>query len=149
MTPARPSAMIGPDHGPDHVTALRAAHPAARPSLMGRLLLFALRMYRLLLSPMLGPSCRYLPTCSHYAEEAIRTWGAGRGMALAAWRIARCHPFSAGGLDQVPARTPGSDIKTHPGSTGWPTDHLQDDRLMTHSKTQQTESSLPGQRRHG
>ncbi len=78
--------------------------PGRRPSAIARAMFFAIRMYRLLLGPMLGPSCRYIPTCSHYTEEAIRTWGPWRGLALGAWRIARCHPFCAGGLDPVPAR---------------------------------------------
>jgi uncharacterized protein len=77
---------------------------ARASGIFARFFLWGIRVYRLLLSPLVGPSCRYLPSCSHYAEEAIRTWGAGRGAALALWRIARCHPFSAGGVDLVPAR---------------------------------------------
>jgi uncharacterized protein len=76
-------------------------------SVAARLLLFALRVYRLALSPLMGGQCRYIPSCSCYAEEAVKTWGAGRGAALAAWRLLRCHPFSAGGIDLVPARAPG------------------------------------------
>lgn len=60
--------------------------------------------YRVLLSGWLGGQCRFYPTCSHYAEEAIRVHGALRGAALAAWRIARCGPFTAGGVDPVPPR---------------------------------------------
>jgi putative membrane protein insertion efficiency factor len=62
------------------------------------------RAYRLALSPLLGPGCRYEPSCSHYAEEAIAKWGLARGVCMGAWRILRCHPFARGGLDPVPAR---------------------------------------------
>jgi hypothetical protein len=63
-----------------------------------------IRVYRAAISPMLGPSCRYLPTCSHYTEEAIGRFGVGRGGLLGLWRILRCHPFAEGGLDPVPER---------------------------------------------
>jgi len=65
-----------------------------------------IRLYRLILSAWLGGQCRFYPSCSHYAEEAVRNHGAFRGSLLAAWRIARCGPFTAGGVDHVPpART--------------------------------------------
>jgi putative membrane protein insertion efficiency factor len=67
-----------------------------------RLLRRLVRGYRLVLSPLFGPSCRFIPTCSCYADEAIVRWGAGRGLVLAAWRILRCNPFCRGGLDPVP-----------------------------------------------
>jgi putative membrane protein insertion efficiency factor len=70
-----------------------------------RLLLLGLvKLYRLTLSGWLGGQCRFYPTCSHYAEGAIRTHGALKGSAMAAWRIARCGPFTAGGVDHVPPR---------------------------------------------
>lgn len=62
-----------------------------------------IRGYRLIISPMLGPNCRYYPSCSCYAEEAIDRHGAVAGSLLAARRILRCHPWSAGGYDPVPA----------------------------------------------
>jgi putative membrane protein insertion efficiency factor len=62
----------------------------------------AIRLYRLLLSGSLGGQCRFYPSCSHYGEEAIRVHGAIRGSVMAAWRIARCGPFTAGGVDPVP-----------------------------------------------
>jgi putative membrane protein insertion efficiency factor len=68
----------------------------------GRLLVGAIRLYRASLSPMLGPSCRYQPSCSSYALEAIERHGAWRGLGLALRRILRCHPFHAGGWDPVP-----------------------------------------------
>ena len=63
-----------------------------------------LRAYSRLISPMLGARCRYYPTCSAYAEQAVRTHGILRGSALAAWRLVRCNPFTRGGIDEVPPR---------------------------------------------
>lgn len=65
-------------------------------------LLGAIAMYRLTLSGWLGGQCRFSPTCSHYAEEAIRTHGALRGSFLAVRRVLRCNPFGRGGIDPVP-----------------------------------------------
>lgn len=62
--------------------------------------------YRSFISPMLGPRCKYHPSCSAYALHAIETHGAAKGTALASWRLLRCNPFSKGGYDPVPA--PGS-----------------------------------------
>jgi putative membrane protein insertion efficiency factor len=62
-----------------------------------------LRAYQLLVSPLLGPVCRYAPSCSSYAVQAVTTHGALRGSALAARRVLRCHPWAAGGWDPVPA----------------------------------------------
>jgi len=68
-----------------------------------RFLLIALvRVYRVTLSGWLGGQCRFYPSCSHYAEDAVRIHGAVRGSAMAAWRIARCGPFTDGGVDHVP-----------------------------------------------
>lgn len=58
--------------------------------------------YRVLVSPVLPPSCRYLPSCSDYALEAVRRHGAWRGSGLAALRLARCHPWGGSGYDPVP-----------------------------------------------
>jgi len=60
-----------------------------------------IRLYQRFVSPLFGPACRYTPTCSHYAAEAIDLHGA-RGVLLAAWRLLRCHPFVRGGFDPVP-----------------------------------------------
>ncbi|HEY1286302.1 MAG TPA: membrane protein insertion efficiency factor YidD [Solirubrobacterales bacterium] len=71
---------------------------------MKRLLLAAVSAYRRWLSPALPRRCRYEPTCSAYAAEAIRRHGAARGAVLAGWRLLRCNPFSHGGFDPVPGR---------------------------------------------
>lgn len=60
-----------------------------------------LRAYRWAISPLLPPACRYVPTCSEYAMEAVERYGAIRGSAKAMWRVLRCHPFTRGGLDPV------------------------------------------------
>ncbi len=65
-------------------------------------LLAAIAAYRVLLSPLFAGSCRFVPSCSAYAREAIARHGALRGSLLAAWRLARCQPLCRGGLDQVP-----------------------------------------------
>jgi uncharacterized protein len=68
-----------------------------------RLLLVGLiRLYQLAVSPLLPPACRFYPSCSRYAQEAIRRHGVGRGAWLAIARLARCHPFHPGGVDFVP-----------------------------------------------
>jgi hypothetical protein len=73
-------------------------------------LLAAIRTYQLTLSGWLGGQCRFSPTCSRYAEEAIRSLGAMRGSFLAARRVLRCNPFGSGGLDPVPQPRPLYDI---------------------------------------
>ena len=69
---------------------------------MKSLLLLALKAYRYLLSPLLPAACRFEPSCSSYAQEAITKHGAVRGSYLAILRLMRCHPFNAGGYDKVP-----------------------------------------------
>jgi hypothetical protein len=67
-------------------------------------LLALLHVYRRLFSPLLGLRCRFHPSCSAYAEEAVRVHGAAKGLILSVWRVLRCSPLSAGGLDAVPFR---------------------------------------------
>ncbi len=69
---------------------------------MSRILVCFVRAYRWLVSPMLPPACRFHPSCSSYAEEALARYGALRGGWLAARRICRCGPWNAGGYDPVP-----------------------------------------------
>jgi len=69
---------------------------------LAHVLIGALLIYRRLVSPLLGQSCRFHPTCSRYALEAIRLHGGLRGGWLAVCRVSRCHPFHQGGLDPVP-----------------------------------------------
>jgi putative membrane protein insertion efficiency factor len=69
---------------------------------MRSLLVLAIRAYQLALSPMLGAHCRFAPSCSHYALEAIERHGSLRGGWLALRRLVRCHPFTPGGFDPVP-----------------------------------------------
>ncbi len=80
---------------------------------MKRLLLALIAGYRYLVSPLLGNHCRYHPSCSAYAQEAIETHGALRGTALALRRLARCHPFHPGGYDPVPEPGPSGGDR-HP-----------------------------------
>jgi len=81
------------------------ASPASnRPAVVTRLLIGAVTGYRRLISPLLPPRCRFEPSCSAYALEALQVHGAARGLWLAVARIARCHPFHPGGYDPVPPR---------------------------------------------
>lgn len=67
-----------------------------------KVLCLGVRGYQVALSPLLGPTCRYYPTCSHYAVEALEKYGARKGGLLALRRLLRCHPFRPGGFDPVP-----------------------------------------------
>lgn len=87
--------------------------------LLTRSLQLIIRGYQLLISPMLGPRCRFHPSCSHYAQEALHVHGLRRGGWLALRRISRCHPWYPGGLDPVPPAHTGSaprapDAPDHP-----------------------------------
>jgi len=73
---------------------------------MKRVLITLVRGYRLLLSPWIGSACRFTPSCSVYSLEALERHGAAAGSYLTAVRIARCHPWCAGGHDPVPAEAP-------------------------------------------
>lgn len=69
---------------------------------MNNVLVACIRAYQKLVSPFLGPRCRFSPTCSHYAIEALRTHGTVVGSGFALWRLLRCQPWCAGGDDPVP-----------------------------------------------
>ena len=66
--------------------------------------IYLVRFYQKFISPLKPPCCRFRPTCSSYAIEAFKEWGFIIGLALTAWRILRCNPFSKGGYDPVPKR---------------------------------------------
>ena len=83
-------------------SAPAAAARTAGARLGAWILIFLVRGYQVVLSPLLPPACRYYPSCSQYAIEALEKHGALRGGWLAARRIARCHPFRPGGYDPVP-----------------------------------------------
>jgi len=86
---------------------------------MRLVLKFLIRMYQLTLSPMFGPRCRFYPSCSHYGMEAIDKHGALRGSWLSVRRVARCHPFHAGGHDPVPpARSTSATMDEMPPVAG-------------------------------
>ncbi|NIR44541.1 MAG: membrane protein insertion efficiency factor YidD [Gemmatimonadetes bacterium] len=70
--------------------------------MLTRFLVTLVRGYQVAISPILPPACRYTPSCSQYAIEALRRYGAAKGSWLAVRRICRCHPFRAGGYDPVP-----------------------------------------------
>ena len=70
--------------------------------LPGRAAILLLRGYKRFISPLLPPACRFVPTCSEYAAEAIGKYGIVKGSALALWRLLRCHPLCRGGHDPVP-----------------------------------------------
>lgn len=74
----------------------------ARPGVFARIIIFLIQLYRWTISPLLPAACRFEPTCSRYAQEAIEKHGLVRGVALAIKRIFRCHPGNAGGFDPVP-----------------------------------------------
>ena len=86
--------------------------PAAPQKAAQALLIGLIRLYQWLISPILGPRCRFEPSCSHYGIEAIKLHGVFRGSYLTVKRLLRCHPLSNGGYDPVPpAKTPNPDTK--------------------------------------
>lgn len=88
--------------GSSHPSSEKAAVVKITPSFGARLLLLPIYFYRYCISPLIGPRCRFYPTCSTYAVEAIKVHGAIKGGWLAVKRIARCHPWSEAGEDPVP-----------------------------------------------
>jgi putative membrane protein insertion efficiency factor len=65
------------------------------------LVVMPIRLYQRVISPALGPRCKYYPSCSEYAVQAVRSYGVLRGLILAGWRLMRCNPWSTGGVDYV------------------------------------------------
>ncbi|MEW5924798.1 MAG: membrane protein insertion efficiency factor YidD [Candidatus Zixiibacteriota bacterium] len=78
--------------------------PDRKISIFSYPLLILITLYRYTLSPLIGNQCRYYPTCSHYAEDAIKEYGAWSGSIMAIRRIFRCHPWHDGGYDPVPLK---------------------------------------------
>jgi hypothetical protein len=78
-----------------------------------------LRAYKWAISPMFPPACRYVPTCSEYAMEAVERYGAVRGGLMAVWRLLRCHPFAHGGYDPVVKQSENPDF-SQPREAGHP-----------------------------
>lgn len=68
------------------------------------IVIFPIKVYQKLISPILGPTCRYQPTCSHYMVEAIKEWGVFKGLYLGMRRVLRCHPWGGSGLDPIPRK---------------------------------------------
>lgn len=71
-----------------------------------RLIIATIKLYRITLSPWFGQQCRFYPSCSHYAQDAIQQYGALKGMGLTIWRILRCQPLSQGGYDPIKTSKP-------------------------------------------
>src|ERR1700692_4918391 len=90
------------EHGPENL------------SLAARVLLFAVRVYQAFFSALMPSACKFYPSCSQYAAEAVRIHGARRGSWLALRRVSRCHPFTPGGVDLVPD---AADFSSEPKSS--------------------------------
>jgi len=73
-----------------------------KKEIMKHVCIFLIRLYQKFISPMIGPHCRFTPTCSAYAVEAFTKYGFFKGLALSVWRILRCNPFGKSGYDPVP-----------------------------------------------
>lgn len=105
------------------------------------LLIGLVTVYRRVISPVLPPTCRYHPSCSAYALEALQVHGVAKGFALATWRIARCNPFTKGGLDPVPPRgawhppihPDGTPRDPHPPTPAARAVGLPDERMPRHA----------------
>jgi len=91
-----------PGHDHDAPAGDRPDPPWPPPSIPARAALALIRGYKLALSPLMPPACRFVPTCSEYGYEAIAKYGIIRGGRLALWRILRCNPFGGSGHDPVP-----------------------------------------------
>jgi putative membrane protein insertion efficiency factor len=94
-------------------------------SVTARALLLLLRVYQTFFSALMPSACKFYPTCSHYAVDAVRVHCARRGAWLAMRRVARCHPFTRGGVDLVPG------VEVHPGFEVHPGLEVHDDQIAT------------------
>lgn len=94
-------------------TEQSGAHRRSIGEILALPLIWLVRAYQLLISPLLGPTCKFYPSCSAYAVTALRRFGPIKGTWLAARRLGRCHPWSDGGVDHVPPRRPRT-VPGHP-----------------------------------
>jgi putative membrane protein insertion efficiency factor len=101
-----PSPPLSPSLSP--FSAFSTLSTVLRTGLVARALILALRLYQLTISPLLGPTCRFYPSCSAYAVEAVKHHGVIKGMGLALRRLLRCHPWHPGGVDPVPTSSVSS-----------------------------------------
>ena len=95
---------MGKTHSSKQTSCNERKTPVISPSFGAKLLLLPIYFYRYAISPLIGPHCRFYPTCSTYAVEAIKIHGAIKGGYLAFKRILRCNPLNEGGEDPVPAK---------------------------------------------
>ena len=95
---------------PEYRSAETLRHPKSRMRQVAKLVVLGLlRGYKWAISPMVPPACRYVPTCSEYAEEAVERYGALRGGVMGLMRLLRCHPLARGGYDPVVKPNSGCD----------------------------------------
>ncbi|MEJ6692447.1 MAG: membrane protein insertion efficiency factor YidD [Saprospiraceae bacterium] len=80
-------------------------------SILKTIYIFPIRAYQIIVSPILGPTCRFQPTCSYYMIDAIKQWGILRGTWMGLKRISRCHPWGSSGYDSVPKNSKNKSIK--------------------------------------
>ena len=80
-------------------------------SILKKIFILPIRFYQVAISPLLGPKCRFQPTCSHYMVQAIMEWGVLKGVWLGAKRIGKCHPWGPHGHDPVPKKKPNKSSK--------------------------------------
>lgn len=93
---------------------LSTNNKAPLSTLMSKFALILLAAYQLLLSPLLGPRCRFYPSCSNYAKQAINQYGFWHGFKLTLIRLSKCHPFNQGGIDELPVdNKPASCTHSH------------------------------------
>ena len=96
-----------------------------------------IRGYQLTISPLLGPVCRYYPTCSHYGMAAITTHRSAKGLLLTAWRIMRCNPWARGGIDEVPPRGQWPQLRANATtSQNWQSEDLQSRKIELMNTTE-------------
>ena len=86
------------------VKSLQVLWQATVGRLLKLIVTVPIKLYQKVISPLLGPRCRYYPSCSAYSLQAVETHGAVKGILLASGRILRCHPWSAGGIDPIPVK---------------------------------------------